>query len=48
MLIYHFTPDEFLHYGSGHAYYIYNVATQKYLSASYNTTNVTLQVSDSQ
>ena len=39
-------PDEILHYGSDHAYYLYNVATQKYLGASYSTANVTLNVGD--
>ena len=39
-------PDEFLHYGSDHAYYLYNVATKKYLGASYSTANVTLNVGD--
>ena len=40
--------DEYLHYGSDHAYYLYNVAAKKYLSVHdvNGTASVTLQVSD--
>lgn len=41
--------DESLHYGSDHAYCMYNVATKKYLASHQlqDTTNVTLTVGNS-
>ena len=36
--------DDYLHYGSDHDYYLYNVATKKYLSSSGSSTDVILNV----